>query len=125
VRRVVLFAVKTIHTSVFVVVAAAGLLVFADGVRGRPSRRTGIAAAIAVAESAVFVGNGFTCPLTPLAERYGARKGSVSDIFLPDVIATNLPVIGGTILLVGLALNGRALLADQAGPMSSSSESMT
>jgi hypothetical protein len=30
------------------------------------------------------------CPFTDLAERYGAEKGSVTDIFLPDIIARNI-----------------------------------
>jgi hypothetical protein len=30
------------------------------------------------------------CPFTNLAERYGAESGSVTDIFLPDIIARNI-----------------------------------
>lgn len=30
------------------------------------------------------------CPLTTLAENQGAKKGSVTDIFLPDFIARNI-----------------------------------
>ena len=68
-----------------------------------------MAAAIALGECAVFAANGFVCPLTPLAERYGAERGSVTDIFLPDVIARNLAWIATPILVAGLVLNGRAL----------------
>ncbi len=32
---------------------------------------------------------GCHCPLTKIAERYGAKNGSVTDIFLPQVIARN------------------------------------
>jgi len=30
------------------------------------------------------------CPFTNLAEQYGAARGSVTDLFLPDVIARNI-----------------------------------
>jgi hypothetical protein len=41
----------------------------------------------------VFAGNGFRCPLTALAKRYGAESGSVTDIYLPDRFAHNIPAI--------------------------------
>jgi len=34
--------------------------------------------------------NGWRCPLTTLAEKWGAEKGSVADLFMPDIIARNL-----------------------------------
>jgi hypothetical protein len=107
--RLALAAVKTVHTVAFAVIAASISVVAADGLRGRPRRRTGAAAAIAIAECAVYVANDYTCPLTPLAERLGAERGSVSDIFLPDWLARNLAWIATPILVVGLVLNLRAL----------------
>jgi hypothetical protein len=108
-RRLVLFAVKAIHTVAFWLIAASIGVVLVDGLRGRPRRRTAVASAIALGECAVFAANGFVCPLTPLAERYGARRGSVSDIFLPDVVARNLTWSSSIALVTGLALNVRAL----------------
>ncbi len=108
-RQLVLFGVKTVHTIAFFIIAGAIGIVFADGVRARPARRTGTAAAIALTECAVFAANGFVCPLTPVAERLGAQRGSVSDIFLPDVVARNLTWIATPILIAGLALNVAAL----------------
>ena len=109
-RRVALVAIKAVHTVAFFVIAMSGLLVLLDGLRGRPSRRTSAALAIALTEVSVFAANGFVCPMTPLAERYGARRGSVSDIFLPDVIARNLTWSGSGILAIGIGLNARAIL---------------
>jgi hypothetical protein len=109
VRRLPLLVVKGVHTIAFAVIAASIGLVLADGLRARPRWRTGVAAAIALGECAVYAGNGFVCPLTPLAERYGAERGSVTDSFLPDVIARNLAWIATPILVAGLILNGRAL----------------
>jgi hypothetical protein len=68
-----------------------------------------MAATIALAECVVYAGNGFVCPLTPLAERLGATDGAVSDIFLPDWVARKLAWIATPILVGGLALNARAL----------------
>ena len=108
-QRVVLAAIKTAHTVAFGAIASSILLVLVDGLRGRPGRRTSAALAVSLAEVAVFAGNGFVCPLTPLAERYGARRGSVSDIFLPDVVARNLTWSSSIVLAVGIVLNVRAL----------------
>ena len=60
-------------------------------------------------ETAVFVGNGCTCPLTPIAERLGAERGSVADIYLPGWFARRLPLIAGAALVGGLTLNALAL----------------
>ncbi len=109
VRQAVLTLIKAVHTAAFVVIATSIVVVFADGLRGRPRRRTGVASVIALGECAVFAGNGFVCPLTPLAEDLGALKGSVSDIFLPDWFARRLPIFGSAVLGTGLALNLRAL----------------
>jgi hypothetical protein len=108
-RRCQLVAIKAVHTVAFGIIGTALMAVFVDGVRGRPTRRTGVATAIVLAECAVFAANGFVCPLTPLAERYGARRGSVTDIFLPDWFARNLTWISSIVLAAGLGLNARAL----------------
>jgi hypothetical protein len=41
-------------------------------------------------EGVVLILNKWRCPLTTLAEKYGAEKGSVTDIFLPTIIARNV-----------------------------------
>lgn len=113
--RLLLVTIKAVHTVAFAGIAGSILVVFADGIRGRPRRRTAVASGIALAECAVFAANGFVCPLTPLAERYGAKRGSVTDIFLPDVIARNLTWIATPILVVGLLLNARVLIVRRRG----------
>ncbi len=108
-RQWLLAGVKTVHTAAFLVIAGAIAAIVVDGLRGRPSRRTAAATAVALTECAVFAANGFVCPLTPLAEEFGAERGSVTDIFLPDWLARNLTWISTPILVLGLALNLRAL----------------
>ena len=65
---------------------------------------------MALGETAIYVSNNQVCPLTPLAEELGAERGSVADIFLPDCVARRIPLFAGGALLLGLALNGHALL---------------
>ena len=108
-RPAVLSLLKGIHTVIFASVGAMLLLVAWDGLRQRPRRRTVAAFAIVVAESAVYASNNQVCPLTPLAEQLGASRGSVADIFLPDWFSRRIPVIVGSLAIIGLGLNLRAL----------------
>ncbi len=48
--------------------------------------------------------SGWTCPLTILAERLGAVRGSVTDIFLPRWFADRMFSICGTTYAVALLL---------------------
>jgi hypothetical protein len=105
-----LTAVKAVHTAIFAGVGAAVALMVWDGLRQQASRRTLAAAAVALGETVVYVGNGFTCPLTPIAEDLGAERGSVADIYLPGWFAQRLPAIAGTALVAGLALDAMAIV---------------
>jgi hypothetical protein len=104
-RPAVLVVIKAIHTAIFFGVAAQIAVIAWDGLRQRPRRRTALAFAIAIGESAVYASNNQVCPLTPLAEQLGAADGSVTDIFLPDRISRRIPLVGGSALLLGVALN--------------------
>jgi hypothetical protein len=106
-----LIAIKTIHTMLFASIGAAVALFVWDGIRGHPRRRTAYALGVALGETAVYVSNNQVCPLTPLAEEFGAESGSVVDIFLPDAVARRIPVVSGTALVLGIVLNGRAFAA--------------
>jgi hypothetical protein len=46
------------------------------------------------------VANGFRCPLTDLAESFGAAHGSVTDLYLPPWFARNMPAIHVPLLLL-------------------------
>ena len=63
------------------------------GLTRRSDRRTAVAAGVVAGESLIFVANGCCCPLTQVAERLGAERGSVTDIYLPERFARNLPAI--------------------------------
>jgi hypothetical protein len=108
-RSQTLAAIKGIHTAIFFSVFAAVLLTLWDGVQGRPGRRTAIAGGVVLAESALYVSNNQVCPLTPLAEEFGAQRGSVVDMFLPDAVARRIPVVAGTAAVLALVLNLHSL----------------
>lgn len=68
------------------------------------------------AESLIFAGNGFRCPLTQVAERLGAERlgaerGSVTDIYLPRWFAHNLPAIHVPLIGLAVCLHARNLRA--------------
>ena len=109
VRRASLAAVKLVHTAAWFSIEACMLYVLWTGFRRRSDRRAAIASGVVAAETLVFAVNGFRCPLTQVAERIGAERGSVTDIYLPRWFAHNLPAIH--VPLIGLAayLHGRNL----------------
>ena len=109
-----LTAIKAIHTGLFASIAGCIVVALSDGVRGRPKRRTAIAGALVLVETAVYVSNNQVCPLTPLAEELGAARGSVADIFLPAWAARRIPIVAGSVTLLALVLNIRALRARSA-----------
>lgn len=105
-----LVAIKGIHTAIFFSISAAVVLILWDGLRASPTRRTAIAGGVVLAESALYASNNQVCPLTPLAEEFGAARGSVVDMFLPAVMARQIPLVAGSAAVLALVLNVRALL---------------
>src|SRR6478735_10954731 len=74
-------AIKAVHTLAWLSIESCVLYVLYAGFTGRTDKRVGVAGAIVAGETVVFAANGFRCPLTELAERYGAATGSVTDIY--------------------------------------------
>ena len=109
-RAAALTGIKGLHTVIFASVCGAILLFAWEGLRQRPGRRAAIVLGVALGETAIYVSNNQVCPLTPLAEELGAERGSVSDIFLPDWVARRIPLFAGGAVLLGLVLNGHALM---------------
>ncbi len=108
-------ALKTIHTVIFAGELSAILWLVVSGFVGRRDRTVAIAAAAVAAEAAVFLANDGVCPITPLTERLGAVHGSVSDIFLPDVLARTIPIWSTALLVIAGLLHVRALAMSAAG----------
>jgi len=115
-RPAVVAAVKTVHTLAWVSIESCVLYVLYAGLVGRTDKRVGIAGAIVAGEILVFAGNGFRCPLTELAERYGAQRGSVTDIYLPKWFAHNMPAIHTPLLVLMTYLHARNLRRQRPRP---------
>ena len=102
-----LTAITAIHSAVFWVELASIVWLVVSGALGRRDRSVAVAASLVAIEGVVWVANDRICPLTPLAERYGAISGSVSDIWLPDVVARTIPQWSIPLVAVGAALHLR------------------
>jgi hypothetical protein len=109
-----LTAIRAVHSAILLVMLSAIAWLVATGVTGRRDRSVASAAALVAIESAVYVANDGVCPLTPLAERHGAVRGSVSDIWLPDVLARTLPAWSGGLVLLAILLHGRGIARSSA-----------
>jgi hypothetical protein len=105
-----LVAIRTVHSVVFLAELGSILWLVITGAIGRRDRSVGFAAVLVAVESAVFIANDGTCPLTPLAERYGASSGSVSDIWLPESVARTIPYWTIPLVILAAALHVRGAL---------------
>jgi hypothetical protein len=101
-RSSAIFAVKLVHSVIFLSVAASILYVFYAGVTNRASRLSTVALVTALTECVIFTVNRFQCPLRGLAEGLGAQSGQVTDIFLPKWFADRIPFIFTPLLLIGV-----------------------
>lgn len=107
--RVRLTLVKAIHSAIFLGELTSILWLVVSGLQNRRDRSVAIATVAVSAEIVVFLTNDRVCPLTPLAERYGAASGSVSDIWLPDRLARTIPIWSSALLLVAGLLHLRGI----------------
>jgi hypothetical protein len=100
--RITIFQMKLVHTLIFWVLSLCVAYALFSGVADRITMWTWVAVGLLLVESVVLAVSGWTCPLTILAERRGAVRGSVTDIFLPRWFADRIFPICGT--LYGIAL---------------------
>jgi len=108
-----LATIQAVHSVIFWAELGSIVWLVVTGVTGRRDRSVGVAAALVAIESGVFIANDRVCPLTPLAERFGARSGSVSDIWLPDVVARTVPYWTVPLVAVGAALHARGIVVSR------------
>ena len=115
-RTYALFGVKAFHSLAFFVIQTAIFYLLYKGVRGESARRAAAAFAIATGEVLIYAGNGFRCPLTGLAEELGAERGSVTDIFLPKWLASNVANIYTPLFVLGVGLHARNVWGQRGAP---------
>jgi len=102
--KITIFQIKFVHTVIFWILSLCVLYALFSGVADRITTWTWVAVGLLLLESVVLVVSGWTCPLTILAERQGAVRGSVADIFLPRWLADRIFPICGTAYGVALVL---------------------
>jgi hypothetical protein len=93
-----------VHTAVFWILSLCVLYALFSGIADRVGAWTWVAVGLLLVERVVLVASGWTCPLTILAERQGARRGSVADIFLPPWLADRIFPVCGTLFAIALVL---------------------
>jgi hypothetical protein len=103
-RNITLFQIKLVHTAIFWILSFCTVYALYSGVADQITRWTWVAVVLLLVESIVLVAAGWTCPLTILAERQGAPRGSVADIFLPKWLADRIFPICGTMYAVAILL---------------------
>jgi hypothetical protein len=108
--RVTIFQIKVAHTVIFWVLSLCVLFALYSGFTGRVTVWTWAAVGLLLVESAVLAVSGWICPLTLLAERQGAQRGSVADIFLPKWFADRIFPVCGTLYVIALVMIAVRLL---------------
>jgi hypothetical protein len=108
--KITIFQIKLVHTVIFWILSLCVVYALFSGIAGRITAWTWVAVSLLFLEGIVLVVSGWTCPLTILAERHGAVRGSVTDIFLPTWFAGRIFPICGTAYGVALVLIAWRLL---------------
>ena len=99
-----ILVIKVVHTVVFWILSACVLYALFSGITGSITTWTWIAVALLFLEGVALAASSWTCPLTILAERRGATRGSVADIFLPKWFADRIFPICGSLYALAVAL---------------------
>lgn len=96
--------VRTLHTAIYLVMATGTFALVYAGITGAEGVWLWIALGLLAVESVVFVANGFACPLSALARRYGATTGYAFDTFLPERATRYTFQFFGSVMALGLVL---------------------
>ena len=102
--RITIFKIKLVHTLIFWILSVCTVYALFSGMANRITAWTWVAVVLLLVESVVLAASGWTCPLTILAERRGALRGSVTDIFLPKWLADRIFPVCGTTYGIALVL---------------------
>ena len=98
------FWIKSLHTMVFILMSCSVIYVLYSGIVGSTGVLTWVAVSLLVIEVLAFTLNKCKCPLTQLAERYGAESGTVSSMFLPKLFVPHAINVFTFLGIIGLVL---------------------
>ena len=96
------FIIKFVHSVVYFFMVACLVYIFYCAVARRYDWTLLIALAGIVLEGVTLIINKGTCPFTPLAEKYGAEHGAVTDLFLPNWCARHTFKISTVVFIIEL-----------------------
>lgn len=111
--KLTILQIKLIHTAIFWVLSGCVLYALFSGLADRVTVWTWVAVGLVVMEGVVLVASGWVCPLTLLAERLGATRGSVADIFLPKWLADRIFPVCTTTFLVACVIIALRILGER------------
>lgn len=79
-----LFLVRLVHTIIYVVNGTACFVLLYAAITWQTGTWLWIALALVAIETVIMFANGISCPISPIADRYGADKnGFIYDVFIP------------------------------------------
>ncbi|CAN5147937.1 hypothetical protein BH11PSE2_BH11PSE2_17920 [soil metagenome] len=96
--------VRALHTAIYLVMASASFALLYAGVTGAHGPWLWWVAGLVAAESVVFIGSGFKCPLTAIAVKNGATRQGVADTFLPERMTRHTFHYFGPLIVLAAAL---------------------
>jgi hypothetical protein len=99
-----LLLIRTVHTAIYLILAISVVFLLVAAFLGYFGPMLLVALILIGLEVIVFVTSGMKCPLTDLAKKYGAEKGYVFDMFLPEALAKYTFRFFGVLLIIGLIL---------------------
>lgn len=96
------FIVKLVHSIIFFFMVACLCYILYCAVTGRYDWTLLIVLIAICIEGLVLLLNKGTCPFTPLAEKYGAANGAVTDLFLPTWCSRHTFKISTIVVIIEL-----------------------
>ena len=85
-----IFFIKLVHSLIFFLMVGCLAYILYSGITKTFNGVLLFALIAFLIEGITLIINRWRCPLTTLAEKYGAEKGTVTDIFLPAIISRNV-----------------------------------
>jgi hypothetical protein len=96
--------IKAVHTVTFLFMSACVAWIWYSGIVGRYDWTVSVAIAAILSEGIALAFNSWQCPLTSLAERHGAERGAVTQLFLPGWLVPHTFRICGALFALGLII---------------------
>ena len=100
------FLIKLFHTFMFIFMWTCLIYILYGGITKTFNWLLLMAIGTIFLEGIALILNGWRCPLTTLAEKYGAKNGSITNIFLPAIITRDVFKFSAMLFFAELVLLG-------------------